>query len=97
MNSAILAFEGLERRVCSLITNYPKGLSPAMKQVILLLIPSHLSSPLPPPRLAGGFNELAGKEKGDLEMSKKDVVSFSNCYDHTSPKPTAGQKMAGWS
>lgn len=46
-----------------------------MKQVILLLLTlTSINSPPPPyipptPGLAGGFNELAGKEKGDLEMS----------------------------
>lgn len=39
----------LERRACSLIKNYPKGLSPAMKQVILLLPLSHPSTLCNPP------------------------------------------------
>lgn len=61
MNSAIVASE-VWRGERALIKNYPKGLSPAMKQVILLLLlpPSHPSTPLPTsqrllPGLAAAF------------------------------------------
>lgn len=62
MNSAIVASE-VWRGERALIKNYPKGLSPAMKQVILLLLlpPSHPSTPPLPtfqrllPGLAAGF------------------------------------------
>lgn len=53
MNSAIVASE-VWRGERALIKNYPKGLSPAMKQVILLLLlpPSHPSTRPSPPSSA---------------------------------------------
>lgn len=58
---------GLERKMCSLIKKYLKGLSPAMKQVILLFPLSHQSTPLVTlhPLLSGpvgGFNKLGGEK-----------------------------------